>query len=98
MSVLTLRRSFDLPRIKTEHPRGWEAENPSRSPLFPIPPKLPKCVKSDAIGKSVGEASIANIAELNPFADVKIGTTSSCTDAKTADEFASDARRASTRW
>ena len=32
MSVLTLRRSFDLPRIKTEHPRGWETENPSRSP------------------------------------------------------------------
>ena len=26
-----------------------------------------------------------NIAELNPFADVKIGSTSSCTDAATAD-------------
>ena len=28
-----------MSRIKTEH---WETENPSRSPLFPIPPKLPK--------------------------------------------------------
>ena len=54
---MSLPRSFDLSRIKTEHPRTWETENPSRSPLFPIPPKLPKCVKSDAIGKSVGEAS-----------------------------------------
>ena len=40
---------------------------------------------AESIGKSAAEASIENIAELNPFADVKIGSTSSCTDAKTAD-------------
>ena len=35
-----------MSRIKTEHPRTWDTEDPSRSPLFPIPPKLPKkCVK-----------------------------------------------------
>ena len=40
---------------------------------------------AESIGKSAAEASIENIAELNPFADVKIGNISSCTDAKTAD-------------
>ena len=34
---MSLPRSFDPSRIKTEHPRTWETENPSRSPLFPIP-------------------------------------------------------------
>ena len=40
---------------------------------------------AESIGKSAGRASIENIAELNPFADVKVGNISSCTDAKTAD-------------
>ena len=40
---------------------------------------------AESIGKSVGEASVENIAELNPFADVKVGSTSSCSDAATAD-------------
>ena len=42
---------------------------------------------AESIGKSAAEASIENISELNPFADVKIGSTSSCTDAATADEL-----------
>ena len=42
---------------------------------------------AESIGKSVGEASVENIAELNPFADVKIGSTSSCSDAATAEKL-----------
>ena len=37
MSVLSLPRSFDLSRNKTEHPRGWETKNPSRSPFLYSP-------------------------------------------------------------
>ncbi len=40
---------------------------------------------AESIGKSAAEASIENVAELNPFADVKVGSTSTCSDAKTAD-------------
>jgi ubiquitin-like 1-activating enzyme E1 A len=42
---------------------------------------------AESIGKGAAEASVENIAELNPFADVKVGSTSSCTDAATAEKL-----------
>ena len=34
---MSLPRSFDLSRNKTEHPRGWETKNSSRSPFLYSP-------------------------------------------------------------
>ena len=34
---MSLPRSFALSRNKTEHPRGWETKNPSRSPFLCSP-------------------------------------------------------------
>ena len=34
---MSLPRSFDPSRNKTEHPRGWETKNPSRSPFLCSP-------------------------------------------------------------
>ena len=57
---MSLPRSFDPSRNKTEHPRGWETKNPSRSP-FLYSPEITKMRKIIYYGSKVpGGSPIAD--------------------------------------